>query len=519
MAGNVPFVKITYEGDSSGVNAGIYRVSCVCDDNCYFTETGTNVCGAVWRIEKCPLKCPEPDKKYPYTGESITPGFKNYSPRVLAASGDTSGVEIGDYTVFFDILDKNNYEWDAETAIYAKSDGKTAVGWEIVYSARTAKIPYQRNYLVYNGERRSPVFENYKQELMTLIGGVPSEINAGKYRVVFRLKSNCVWSDGTAEDKTVEWEIAKKTLPYPYIKTSTAEGGMYYYEIEGKRYPVWVNYDPDVIVMSGDACDIDNSTHTSYFDFKDPVNYAWANGESGTYSIRWKLSEPYAPSAVPGGGDKKVHIPRQVRYPYEDGTTKYPSWDRFDDTAIIKTGGIWEGVDAGVYYVLLELRDGYVWEDGAVEPKAVPWKILAVGETVPEEPEPIIIHIPVQINIPYYDGLVKEPEWDEWDKFGIDVVKGDLYGVLAGKYYVTLRPQTGYVWEDGTAEDKVVVWIIDPGEDIPDDPVPREPAPERDPGGEENGGDGCCCCNTCCDTRIFDIFKCTPEDNTGCDCT
>lgn len=519
MAGNVPFVKITYKGDSVGINAGAYKVSCVCDDNCYFTETGTNTCDAVWEINKCPLKSPVPKKKYPYTGESIEPEFKNYSPDVLVISGDISGVETGDYTVFFDILDKSNYEWDFDVMIYTKNNGKAAVGWEIVYSAVTAKIPYQSNRLVYNGENQSPVFANYDQTLMTLIGGIPLKKNAGEYWVVFRLKNNCVWSDGSTEDKRVKWEIDKKTVSYPYIKTSTAEGGMYYYEIESKRYPVWVNYIPDIMIMSGDTYDVDNSWHTTYFDFKDPANYAWADNECDTYAVQWKLSEPYDPVIVPGGGYKKVHIPRQVGFPYEDGMTKYPSWDRFDDTAIIKAGGIWEGVNADIYYVLLELRDGYAWEDDTVEIKAVPWKILAIGEPVPENPDLIIIHIPVQINIPYYDGLVKEPEWDEWDKFGIDVVKGELYGVLAGEYYLTLRPQTGYIWEDGTVEDKIITWVINPREEeISDDPVPKTPSPERD--GDEGGDDNshCCCCTPCCDTGIFNIFNC-PEDDSGCDCS
>lgn len=519
MAGNVPYVNIVYEGNIIGTNAGIYKVRCVCDDNCYFVDTGTNTCETEWKIGKYTLICPTPERKYPYTGESIEPKFVNYSPNILTISGEISGVELGDYVAFFDIIDKNNYEWASDVTLLPKNNGKAAVGWEIVSSVVIAKIPYQNNSLVYNRRSQSPVFANYNINLMTLIGGIPSKINTGEYQVVFRLKNNCEWSDGTAGDKTVIWKINKKKVPLPYIKTVASEGGMYYYELEGKRYPVWENYEPDIMVMSGDTYDIDNSWHTTYFDLKDPTNYEWTNSRSDTYSVKWKLTEPYVPTFVPGGGENKVHIPRQVNIPYENGTTKYPVWDQFDNTAIVKTGGAWEGINAGEYSVLLDLHDGYVWEDGTVGVKIVTWKILAVGEPMPEEPDPIVIHIPVQINIPYFDGYVKQPEWDIWAKFGIDVVKGDLYGVLAGKYYVTLRPQTGYVWDDGTTEDKVVVWIINSGDDIPDDPVPREPDPEREPDDGRDGGNSCCCCNTCCDTRIFDIFKCTPEDNSSCDCT
>lgn len=521
MAGNVPFVKITYNGTVAEKNVGIYDVVCVCDDNCYFTDTGTNTCNSVWEIKKCPLPSPSVDKKYPYTGEVIEPEFKDYSPNILLISGDTGGIEIGNYTAFFDILDKSNYEWASDVVINRKNDGKTAVGWEITYSLKTARIPYQSNHLIYNGESQSPFFRNYDQNLMTMIGGTPSRISAGQYVVVFRLKDNCVWSDGTTEEKHVVWEIHKKEIPTPYIKTSSAEGGMYYYEIEGKRYPVWGNYTPEIIAMSGDMYDIDNSWHITNFDLIDPADYIWKTvNNSETYTIRWKLSEPYDPSHIPGSDDKKVHIPRQRQIPYEDGTTKYPVWDRFDNNAIIKLGGIWESANAGIYHVVLELRDGYVWVDGTYEIKTVDWRILGIGEEQPPPYDLIPVHIPVQINIPYYDGLVKQPEWDEWDKFGIDIVKGNLYGMPAGTYYLTLRPQTGYMWEDGTIEDKVVTWVINPRniEEIPDDPIPRDPAPEIE--GEESGGCGCCCCNPCCDSSIFEIFqKCSDKDSGGCDCS
>lgn len=110
MAGNVPFVTITYKENTSAINAGTYEITCVCDDNCYFYDTGTNTCNTVWEINKCPVELPSGNKKYPYTGETVTPSF-SYSPDVLDISGDVNGIEVGDYTVLFDIRDKDNYEW------------------------------------------------------------------------------------------------------------------------------------------------------------------------------------------------------------------------------------------------------------------------------------------------------------------------------------------------------------------------------------------------------------------------
>lgn len=498
-----------FSGETSGILAGEYYVSCQCNENCFFAVTGTIYCDTLWYIQKCRLQAPSAEKKYYYTGEFIKPSFARYNPKLMTANGDLSGMKVGDYTAKFDIIDKKNYAWFEN--VYTDKNGFAVVSWKIVSSRRIANIPYQSNSPYYNGEPQSPVFANYNTSLMTLIGGIPSKIYAGIYYVVFRLKENVVWSDETTEDKVVPWRIYKKKYPCPYIYISSASGGMYYYAIEGKRYPIWRDYIPDNMGLSGDTFDDDDSWHITYITLKDPDNCEWSCGDFDSYSISWKLSEAYVPEIRPGSGNILIHIPRQVKIPYEDGAVKYPEWDNFDNTAIIKIGGVWEGIFSDTYYVILELRYGYVWEDGTAEIKAVPWEILAEGEPIPNEPELIPIHIPEQVNIPSYDGLVKEPEWDQWDKFGIDIVFGELYGVLAGAYYLTLRLQTGYIWEDGTLEDKIVIWVIEPRDivEIPDDDIPKSPEPEKEGDENSDGTDdekhsgGCCCC-CCCDLKKDD---------------
>ncbi len=176
-------------------------------------------------------------------------------------------------------------------------------------------------------------------------------------------------------------------------------------------------------------------------------------------------------------------------------------------------------MDAGTYYVVLELRHGYIWEDGTTEIKRVPWKILGISEEKHPEPAPIRVHIPEQIDPPYYDGEYKIPEWDEWNEFAIDVIGGTLQEVFADTYYVKVSLKPGYVWEDGTTEDKMLPWIIKPRDiNIPDDNIHRDPAPERDDANNNGGGYCGCCCY--CDTGLFDILKnsCNNDDG-GCDCT
>lgn len=504
IQGAVFLKSIEITGEISGTDVGYYDIHCVCSDDCYFIETGTNECDTVWRIQKGKLKAPI-GGTYSYTGEIIEAEFRGYDTEIFSVRGEISGIEIGSYTAFFSIKDTNNLEWADD--VFPNENGEAAVTWSIRNARKKINIPYQINPPYYDGNPKSPVFANYVENLVILIGGVPSEINAGRYYVTFRLNDNVIWSDGTTEDKVVPWDIYKKRIPCPYIRTSEADGGMYYYTIEGKRYPVWANFDPEIMVLNGDTYDIDNGWHITYFVLKDPDNTEWMCGDYDNYSISWKLSSPYEPDLMTGDGIK-VHIPRQVRPPYEDGAVKQPEWDSFNDTAIIKIGGVWEGVSSDAYYVILELADGYVWEDGTTEIKTVQWKILSEDDEQEQETLLVEIHIPEQITPPYFDGYVKEPEWDVWDKFGFDIVQGDLYGVLAGVYYLILRLQTGYIWDDGTTEDKVVTWIINQGdtEIIPDEDVPRSPTPERDNENNKeiisNNGYNCCCA-----TGLFDMLK------------
>ncbi len=515
---NYNLVNIVFSGETRGINAGEYEVVCVCDDNCYFLSTESNTCRAKWEINKKALKAPYAKRKYYYTGKVIAPEFYNYDPKILNISGEANGIDIGDYIVFFEIRDRVNYVW-AENVVTCGGE-KTSAAWVILNSQKTAEIPYQNNHLIYNGKTQSPTWKNYNTKAMTLLGGTPFRINSGTYYVTFRLKDGYIWSDKTSEDKTLPWEINKKKLKYPYIAGTENDGtGMYYYELEGKRFPVWREYYPDLMTMTGDTFDIDNSWHITYFDLKKTDNYEWEDGRTGIYTIRWKLTSPYSPEIIGGTGKKRVHIPRQNNAPISDGTTKYPRWDLYDNTAIISIGGVWEGVEAGDYYVILELREGYIWEDGTEEIKAVPWKIYNKGENIPDL-SLISIHIPEQINPPYYDGFVKEPQWDEWNSFGIDYKYGDLYGVKAGTYYIKISLKTGYIWEDGTQEDKIIKWVINPREEDPDvvPDNPREPEQEKE---EDSLNDGCCCCNPCCpDTGLFDKLNDYDfDDGFTCDCS
>ena len=502
--------NITFTGETSGKYADEYYVNCECDNNCFFIDTGTTHCNTYWTIRKRVIYQLK-GETYRYTGKPIEAKFSAYYLDALKISGQTVGTDIGKYIAIFEIIDPANNRWADSVILQPEYNGKLAVPWYIVSggddegSQAKVPIPRQSNYLVYNGESQSPVFEGYNKEKMILLGVYPSEIDADTYYVKFRLKTGYVWTDNTTEDKRVPWIIHPQRVPFPYILTSEADNGgtdVYYYEIDGKRYPIWVNYKPEIMKMTGDTYDIDFSWHTTYFELKDKKNYIWIehNEAYEKYPVSWKLSKAYVRDPVPTTG-RKIHIPKQANHPIEDGTTKYPKWDYYDNNAIHNLGGEWEGITAGERYVILELQEGYIWEDDTDEIKAVPWKIFEAEEIEEDSKDLIPLPIPEQINPPYYNRLVQYPEWDTWADYGFDIVWGVLMEVPAGQYKIKLRLKTGYIWEDGTVEDKIVTWVINPydfaDEDIPeDDPdEPKEPEKETEEiPEEEHGGDCCCCC-------------------------
>ncbi len=247
-----------------------------------------------------------------------------------------------------------------------------------------------------------------------------------------------------------------------------------------------------------------------------------------------------------GGGEaeenpkgEKLHIPKQIEVPRVDGSPKTPEWDEFNKEGIEIIGGDIEETLPGIYHIILEPLPGYIWEDEEPGVKIVPWEILDENDPEPEDPPPIKVHIPKQINPPYYDGTLKIPEWDEWNKIAIITIGGTLREVFVDTYIVTVELEPGYIWEDDTVEIKDLPWVILPlsekleeedptipeepdiieskKEDEPDDEEDSDDRddhefdPEPEPGASLGSGNGCCFCG--CDDDFGDDCGCHDEED------
>ena len=89
---------------------------------------------------------------------------------------------------------------------YAMTVASNNLIYEIV-SGKTIKIPDAITGLVYNKSEQKGFADS---EGYVVVNGKAT--NAGKYTATIRLNSGYKWEDGTTEDKTVEWEIARRPI-------------------------------------------------------------------------------------------------------------------------------------------------------------------------------------------------------------------------------------------------------------------------------------------------------------------
>ena len=111
-----------------------------------------------------------------------------------------------------------------------------------------------------------------------------------------------------------------------------------------------------------------------------------------------------------------------------------------------------KATDVGEYTITLRLNEGYVWPDGTETDKTIQWEI-----------QPMKVKTPAAVT-----GLIYNGE----NRTGVAAgegytLEGEFKAVNAGEYTAVakLTNTANYQWDDGTTEDKTIVWSI--GEKTP----------------------------------------------------
>ena len=326
-------------------------------------------------------------------------------------SGNTA-IDAGEYTAVISLVG-GNYCW---------TGGGTAdvtVEWEIL--PLEVAIPVMGTEMpVYCGETvYAPVNAT---EYYDLSGN--SAVNAGSYTVtvVLKSKSNYVWADGTAADKSIGWEVWKKSLALPVYNGPRTYGGSV---LEAD-----ITVDESCVITGNTAENV--GEYTAEISLKD-ANYVWADGSSGIKSLQWSI------------------VPFKVAKPVVLGDSVYsPSgqYAAISESEYYTLSGNFALV-TGNYTATASLKDktNFTWQDSTVEDLTLNWKIVPAKVFKPENVRNLI-----------YTGSEQTAEIHVSELCDISGNKAKDAGTYTAT--VSLKDSVNYTWEDGTVAPVTVEWNI-----------------------------------------------------------
>lgn len=274
-------VKMSMDGDASGVNAkDDYSVTFTLVYG-YVFPGGEQTATVQWKINRATISAlPTQSKALAADGTSKTPSWDGYDPAKMTISGEQTGTEPRDYTVYFTPTD--NYKW-WDGSIEAKE-----ATWTI--SSIIVTIPKQKGSLTYTGAPQTPEWDDFDQEHSTV--QVSAATNAGDHEAVFTLLEG-MWSDGSTTPKTIKWTIGRAS-----IASVPEQSGMPTYDGNPKT-PSWdASYDP--IKMEVDVTPQTKAGTDYTASFTPTANYQWWDGETGAKIATWAIDKAtYTPTATP----------------------------------------------------------------------------------------------------------------------------------------------------------------------------------------------------------------------------
>lgn len=199
--------------------------------------------------------------------------------------------------------------------------------------------------------------------------------------------------------------------------------------------PVWNDYNPDMMTMSGDTSAVNVGTYTTVFTLNSD-EYMWADNTREPKSITWSI-KPAIISAVPSQSGILTYT----------GNAQSPTWSGYDSSKMT-IGGTTSATNAGSYNATFTPGANYQWNDGTTDAKTVTWSIAKAS-----------ISVPSQSGTLTYNGSEQSPSWSNYDSNKM-TLGGITSGTNAGSYNATFTPKANYQWSDSNTATKTVAWSI-----------------------------------------------------------
>ena len=248
--------------------------------------------------------------------------------------------------------------------------------WTFTISPASVTPPTAVTGLVYNGETQTGV-ELPENALFTLTGNTAK--NAGEYTATASLlsKQNYVWSDGTSDDKRIEWSIARASVTPPAAVT-----GLVY---NGETQTGVVLPENALFTLTGNTAK-NAGEYTATASLVSKQNYVWADGTSDDKRIEWSIAK-----AVLSDITVLMESFAQGKTPSTPALSANPDHAAvrfYYSTRNLNSGGtLWSAekgktLSVGVHYIYAELDESENYLAYTTAPTSFVVYTLATGERI-----------------------------------------------------------------------------------------------------------------------------------------
>ncbi len=210
---SVDSANYTLTGVANATNAGEYVAYATLKEPANYDwngeAPGTDEIEIRWRIasKKVPIPTLEATS-FVYDGTEkkvkiVTPDFEDY----CSISGKTNETSAGEYTLYANLKNPDdttkNFVWENETS------APQSINW-VIEKAKVAP-PSAIEGLKFNNTLLQGIKDSVDASKYQLISGLKNHSQAGEHTAIFNLKdsNNYTWQDGTTNNITISWNIAK----------------------------------------------------------------------------------------------------------------------------------------------------------------------------------------------------------------------------------------------------------------------------------------------------------------------
>ena len=148
---------------------------------------------------------------------------------------------------------------------------------------------------------------------------------------------------------------------------------------DGKSHtPVWNDYDPEQLTMSGQTSGTDAGTYNTGFTPKG--DRTWPDGSKTTKTVQWVIKR----AAITPPTQKGTRI--------YTGSEQSPEWNGLDESKMT-LGGTTKGTNAGTYDASVTPKSNYQWSDGTYGARTVRWTISAAAGSLSLSPASLTLDV------------------------------------------------------------------------------------------------------------------------------